>query len=130
MVGASKLNKEKLTEIRALFTQGLSDNEIAEQYGVSRIHINHIRNGHRWNKEKRSFVMKDEMQQTKLTNYFILRVMDGDKVIKASSFDISDLVNYKDYITESFVNRSGGISIIAEIDIDELILSFDKNLEL
>lgn len=61
-VGASKLNEEKVLEIKTLFkTTNLKDGEIAKMYDVSRIHINHIRTGYRWNTEKRSFVSKKEL---------------------------------------------------------------------
>lgn len=49
--GARKLNYRDVEEIRVMFTQGMSDTQIASIKGVSRVHINKIRNGHRWNEE-------------------------------------------------------------------------------
>ena len=64
MVGASKLNEEMVAEIKDLFkTTTLKDKEISEMYNVSRIHINHIRHGYRWNTTTRSFVSKKEIDQ-------------------------------------------------------------------
>ena len=64
MVGASKLNEEKVRQIKELFlTTKLTDGEIADQFGVSREHINLIRNGKRWNIQNRTFIMKEELDQ-------------------------------------------------------------------
>jgi len=64
MVGASKLNEEKVRQIKELFaTTKLTDGEIANQFGVSREHINLIRNGKRWNIQNRTFIMKEELDQ-------------------------------------------------------------------
>jgi len=49
--GASKLTFKDVEEIRTMFLQGMKDSEIATIKGVSRVHINKIRNGKRWNKE-------------------------------------------------------------------------------
>jgi hypothetical protein len=63
MIGASKLDEQKVQEIKRLFaTTMLCDGDIAEMYGVSREMINQIRSGKKWNDEKRSFVMKDQMK--------------------------------------------------------------------
>jgi len=59
MIGASKLTEENVAEIRSLFAHTtMTDTEIGNKFGVSRIHINQIRNGRRWNEETRSFLMK------------------------------------------------------------------------
>lgn len=59
MIGAYKLNEKDVIEIRELFkTTNLNDSQIAKMYNVSRVHINGIRNGKRWNDDRRSFVMK------------------------------------------------------------------------
>lgn len=64
MVGASKLNEEKVRQIKELFaTTELTDGQIADQFGVSREHINLIRNGKRWNIQNRTFIMKEELDQ-------------------------------------------------------------------
>ena len=62
MIGSSKLNDEQVQQIKNLFTTtNLCDENIAEMYNVSRAHINHIRNGRRWNIDERSFLMKEEL---------------------------------------------------------------------
>ena len=64
MIGSSKLNEQKVMEIKRLFaTTMLCDGDIAEMYGVSRTLIQMIRNGKRWNDEERSFSMKDEIKR-------------------------------------------------------------------
>jgi hypothetical protein len=64
MIGASKLNDQKVMEIKRLFaTTMLCDGDIAEMYEVSRELINQIRSGKRWNDEKRSFTMKDQIKR-------------------------------------------------------------------
>ena len=61
--GASKLNEEKVLEIKNLFnTTTLRDGQIAEMYGVSRVHIGKIRRGQRWNAHTRSYITKKEME--------------------------------------------------------------------
>lgn len=62
MIGSSKLNDEQVQQIKRLFeTTNLTDESIGEMYNVSRGHINHIRNGRRWNVDERSFLMKEEL---------------------------------------------------------------------
>ena len=64
MIGASKLNDQQVQEIKRLFaTTMLCDGDIAEMYEVSRELINQIRSGKRWNDEKRSFTMKDQIKR-------------------------------------------------------------------
>ncbi len=64
MIGASKLTEQQVQEIKRLFaTTMLCDGDIAEMYNVSRIMINQIRNGKRWNEEERSFTMKDTIKR-------------------------------------------------------------------
>lgn len=64
MIGASKLTEQQVQEIKRLFaTTMLCDGDIADMYGVSRIMINQIRNGKRWNEDERSFTMKDTIKQ-------------------------------------------------------------------
>jgi len=57
--GAHKLNYKDVAEIRKMFDMGLSDTEIAEIKGVSRPHINLIRNGKRWNADNWSQIPKN-----------------------------------------------------------------------
>jgi len=59
MIGASKLNEKDVEVIKYLFDRtDLRDGEIAEIFDVSRVHINRIRHGIRWNENKKSFRMK------------------------------------------------------------------------
>ena len=61
MIGAKKLNLKKVSEIKNLFeTTQLSDGDIAEKYDVSRILINLIRNGKRWNENKEKLRMQQD----------------------------------------------------------------------
>jgi predicted DNA-binding protein YlxM (UPF0122 family) len=61
MIGAKKLNLKKVSEIKNLFeTTQLSDGDIAEKYNVSRILINLIRNGKRWNENKEKLRMQQD----------------------------------------------------------------------
>jgi hypothetical protein len=67
MIGASKLNSEDIEQIRNLFSNtNMSDIEISKKFGVSRVHINRIRNGIRWNTENHSFLMKDDIYEHKM----------------------------------------------------------------
>jgi len=60
--GAHKLNFKDVAEIRKMFEMGLSDTEIANIKGVSRPHINLIRNGKRWNEENWTQIPKNYEQ--------------------------------------------------------------------
>jgi hypothetical protein len=61
MIGAKKLNLKKVNEIKTLFeTTELSDGDIAEKYNVSRILINLIRNGKRWNDNREKLRMQQD----------------------------------------------------------------------
>jgi len=67
VIGASKLNWEDVEQIRSLFSNtNMSDGEIAKKFGVSRIHINRIRNGKRWNEDNHTFVMKDYIAEDRI----------------------------------------------------------------
>ena len=46
--GGAKLKEQGVLDIRVLLKDGLSQYEIAEQYGVSQTHISDIKNGHKW----------------------------------------------------------------------------------
>ena len=66
-VGASKLNEEKVIEIKTLLeTTDLSSYKIAAMYGVSPELIRLIRTGKRWNHITRSFISKKEMRLHKV----------------------------------------------------------------
>ena len=63
MIGAKKLNLKKVSEIKNLFeTTQLTDGDIAEKYDVSRILINLIRNGKRWNENKEKLRMQQDQR--------------------------------------------------------------------
>lgn len=118
MVGASKLTKEKVEEIRKLFQSGLSDTYIAEKYGVSRIHINHIRNGKKWNTRKNSFLMKDQITDEYLPqNYIIVSVIKDNEVVDTYNVSLYKLPVYGENIESCFVNNTGGWTIRVVINI-------------
>lgn len=58
MIGASKLDENKVEIIRDLLVMGVTHQQIADMFGVSREHITAISNGRRWNDETKSFRMK------------------------------------------------------------------------
>jgi len=63
VIGASKLTEKDVREIKHLFeTTKLTDRQISMMYNVSRVHINGIRNGRRWNEDIRSFTMKGSLK--------------------------------------------------------------------
>ena len=62
MIGATKLTHDDVDLIRDLLTQGKTHQSIGDMFGVSREHITAISKGRRWNKEKRSFLMKEEIK--------------------------------------------------------------------
>lgn len=72
MIGANKLNKQDAAKIRKLVAQGLNDCQIARQFisengnSISREHVRSIRIGERWNEDRHSFVMKDELNDLPL----------------------------------------------------------------
>jgi hypothetical protein len=82
MIGASKINPntDDLKRLYELFDMGLNNSEIHRIYrtnegkDLSRIHISHIRNGSRWNFDKHSFLMKDDM----INNGIVDTELDGD----------------------------------------------------
>ena len=70
MIGASKLNEKDVEVIKYLFQRTqMTDTEIGNAFGVSRVHINRIRHGKRWNEETKSFKMKQH--QPKWWNEYI-----------------------------------------------------------
>jgi hypothetical protein len=70
MIGASKLQEEDIVEIKRLLATGISQAELARTFvpisgqKISRIHINKINAGKRWNPEIRSFSMKEQEETT------------------------------------------------------------------
>jgi predicted DNA-binding protein YlxM (UPF0122 family) len=120
MIGASKLTKEQVAEIKTLFaTTNLNDAEIAEMFNVSRAHINQIKRGQRWNDLERSFVMKEDIKEEEETNNFIiLHLVDyQDRVLVAKHITPDEMVSLRDYITRSYINQSKGITTILEIPV-------------
>jgi hypothetical protein len=119
MIGASKLTKELVAEIKTLFaTTNLNDAEIAEMFNVSRIHINQIKRGQRWNDAQRSFVMKEDIKKEETNNFIILHLVDyEDKVLVAKHISPDEMVSLRDYITRSYINQSKGITTILEIPV-------------
>lgn len=71
MIGSSKINHQSddLERLQELFDLGLNNTQIAKIYktnsgeSLSRIHISAIRRGERWNPNKRSFLMKVELEE-------------------------------------------------------------------
>jgi hypothetical protein len=67
VIGASKLNKQDVIKIKKLVAQGLNDSEISRQFipesgeTVTSEHIRAIRRGRRWNDDKNSFIMKEDL---------------------------------------------------------------------
>jgi len=70
MVGASKINQltDDLERLQSFFDEGFNNTQIQKLYrtnsghSLSRIHISSIRRGTRWNINKRSFIMKSEIE--------------------------------------------------------------------
>ena len=65
MIGAHKLNEEDVKVIKDLLQLGKTHQSIADMFGVSREHITKINKGERWNDDKKSFVMKEYMENNK-----------------------------------------------------------------
>jgi transcriptional regulator with XRE-family HTH domain len=62
-IGATKLNEDQVKRIKTLFEKTkLTDTDIAEMFGVSREHINLIRNGRRWNWETKTSLSRKEIE--------------------------------------------------------------------
>lgn len=92
--GASKLNEEKVIEIKNLFkTTTLRDGEIAKMYNVSREHINKIRKGKRWNIQTRSYITRKEMDMLR-PNYIVPLIINKTSTGK----------NFYDFLCESITN--------------------------
>lgn len=55
-----------------------------------------------------------------MKNYVIIRIVaeDTGNVIRAFEGEPTDIVLFNENITQSFVNQTGGISIIIELSID------------
>lgn len=89
MVGAYKLNWDDVKVIKDLLKMGKTHQSIADLFGVSRELITKINKGQRWDKEKHSFIMKDEMDKPKRSNDYrdfgealpikSIEVIKGDK---------------------------------------------------
>lgn len=69
MIGSWKLNKESVEVIKDLLELGMTHQSISQMFNVSREHITKIANGQRWNKEQRSFIMKDDMEPVRSNDY-------------------------------------------------------------
>ncbi len=72
--GASKLTFKDVEEIRTMFSQGMKDGDIATIKGVSRVHINRIRHGKRWNAETweempKVLITEEKPQQVKSNDF-------------------------------------------------------------
>jgi len=61
MVGAHRLTQTDVDIIKDLLEQGITHQKISDVFEVSRAHITKIANGHRWNDDTRSFIMKDRL---------------------------------------------------------------------
>lgn len=83
MIGASKINPntDDLQRLFEMFDMGLNNSQIeriyrtTEGHQLSRIHISCIRRGKRWDYNKHSFMMKDEMMDSKIVETEV----EGDK---------------------------------------------------
>jgi hypothetical protein len=64
MIGCSKLNKDDVKVIRELLSLGKTHQSIGDMFGVSREHITSIANNRRWNDERRSFIMKEDITES------------------------------------------------------------------
>ena len=63
MIGASKLDKDKVDVIKKLLQEGdYTHKQIGDLFGVSREMISLINTGKRWNFNERSFVMKEDLE--------------------------------------------------------------------
>lgn len=70
MIGSWKLTETDVEVIKYLFERtDLRDGEIAEMFDVSRVHINRIRHGKRWNEDIRSFEMKKPLKSNDLREF-------------------------------------------------------------
>lgn len=83
--GASKLDEHQVENIKKLFAiGGYKDQQIADLYNVSRVHIGQIRRGKRWNAEKRSYVSQIEMNR--------LRPKKTIQVVSVSKPNLYDVI--------------------------------------
>tara|TARA_R110000822_G_scaffold88899_4_gene205677 strand:+ start:551 stop:841 length:291 start_codon:yes stop_codon:yes gene_type:complete len=58
-IGASVLNEEKVSLIRVMLESGyFTHQQIGDTFGCSRELITAIKNGHRWNDDIKSYIMK------------------------------------------------------------------------
>lgn len=91
--GASKLNEDKVLEIRDLVKNGLKDQQIADMFGVSRVHIGKIRRGQRWNPHTRSYVSRKEMDMMR-PSYILPMLMSMERTEKNFYDYLCDGINY------------------------------------
>jgi hypothetical protein len=106
MIGSSKINEQTddLERLQELFDMGLNNSEISRIYRtntgeqITRTHISAIRRGKRWNINKRSFVMKHELENQDC----IETIIDGDHYKTCIAQIITDLHIY--HIFFSYIN--------------------------
>ena len=68
-IGASKLNEEKASLIKVMLETGyFTHQQIGDIFGCSRELITAIKNGHRWNDEIKSYIMKTGNDFREFTN--------------------------------------------------------------
>lgn len=123
MVGAHKIDDttDDLIRLRKLFDLGLTNTEIARMYRtnkgetISRTHIMHIREGKKWNPDKRTFLMKKELEDKKNlreVQFFLVTDNKEKEGISLIECPIEKAVNFNKQNKIDFeLNKDGSIDI-------------------
>ena len=119
MVGAWKIdeNTDDLERMRQMFDMGLSNSEISRIYRttkgdtISRTHIKHIREGKKWNPDKRTFLMKTEMTNTtREVQFHLATKADSGKIVLVEC-DAEKAIHFQGKYSEFNLNKDGSIDI-------------------
>ena len=134
MIGAYKIDEhsDDLERLFKLFDQGLSNSKIAREFTtnsnhtLSRTHISQTRRGLKWNPQRRSFLMKTELEQsnnvtTKLKNN-TFRTEVGILATESIFYYV-----FLDYKNDQVINNSG-VSLMNKKPTVEEILEHHKNI--
>jgi len=120
MVGASKLTSDDVKKIKELLSLGVKISEISKNFKVSTSHITNIKNGLRWNDNKKSFIMKDDIPEN--IKNIIVETLSQGKGGSTSTKDIKsitrDLINeIEDNKSQYVLNLDDNKKIIIKIEI-------------
>lgn len=134
MIGAHKIDEQTddLERLFKLFEQGLSNSKIAREFRtnsghtLSRTHVSQTRRGLKWNPQRRSFLMKTELEQS---NNVTTKIKNDIYKTEVGILATDSLFYYVflDYKNDQVISN-GGVSLMNKKPTTEEILEHHKKL--